>query len=212
MACIEHPLSPAAYLLRGFLPQFWIINHNQIHLIMKKFLAIFCFLPLFVNAQIHLEVETDPLAWALNGGSIHTAAAWGKQRVQIGYAFLPIPDAIQTFEEVEESFRTISTKWDYFFSKRGSEAGFFVGITADLLFYQYESANDLLKENIPNIGGRIGYKFDLFPNRNILSGLYLTPWVGLSYLARQDAIELGGQSYSFSKQQVFPTIHLGYRF
>ncbi|MEL7530693.1 MAG: hypothetical protein AAFN10_05265 [Bacteroidota bacterium] len=179
---------------------------------MKKFLAIICIFPLFASAQLHLEVETDPLAWALGGGSIHAAAAWGKQRVQIGYAFLPLPEGFQSFPEVKESFNTISGKWDYFFSKRGSEAGFFAGVTLDNLFYQYELEDEILKESIPNIGVRIGYKFDLFPNRDILSGFYLTPWVGLSYLAREDAVELGGQSYSFPKQQVFPTVHLGYRF
>ena len=179
---------------------------------MKKFLAILCFFPILVNAQGHLEVETDPLASALGGGSIHAAAAWGKQRVQIGYAFLPLPDGFQAFPEVEESFQAISGKWDYFFSKRGSEAGFFAGVTLDNLFYQYESGGNILNENIPNVGARLGYKFDLFPNRNVLSGFYLTPWVGLSYLAREDAVEINGQSYSFSKQQVFPTVHLGYRF
>jgi hypothetical protein len=165
------------------------------------------------NAQTNnFELELDPLAYALGGASGHIAYTFKNERVQLGYGQLTLPEAIQNHEEITESFKAISLKWDYFFCKEGASHGFFAGPTFDYLFLTYESESDEFKEEQLSIGLRGGYKFDLFKNSNTLSGLYLTPWVGVNWLTKSQDIELDNLSYSRKSVNFFPTIHLGWSF
>ena len=78
----------------------------------------------------------------------------------------------------------------------------------------YEDDREQVKSNKLNLGIRGGYKFNLFKNNKLLNGLYLTPWMGLSYnaLAENSEFELGDEIYSTNPLTVFPTFHLGWSF
>lgn len=180
--------------------------------------SLSCFLLLALSAHAqktsrHIEVEIDPLAYALGGGSGHVAFAWQHQRAQIGYARLPMPEFFRNHEEVEEAFQAISLKWDYFMNRETAQKGWFFGPTADVMFITYTGpSGDQLDDMQVNLGVRGGYRFNLFPNQNILRGLYLTPWVGTSWLLDADDIQLSDQSYSRASFTLFPTVHLGWSF
>ena len=51
-----------------------------------------------------------------------------------------------------------------------------------------------------------GYRFD------IGAGVYVTPWLGLSYALAAEDVTLGGETFESQRWIVFPAIHLGYRF
>jgi hypothetical protein len=166
-----------------------------------------------VNAQTHhLEIELDPLAYALGGASGHIAYTFKNERIQLGYGQLTLPENMQNHEGISESFKAISLKWDYFFGQEDPSQGFFAGPTFDYLFNTYESDTDEFKEDQLSIGLRAGYKFDLFKNNDTLSGLYLTPWVGASWFTKPVDIDLDAQKYSRKSVTIFPTIHLGWSF
>lgn len=181
---------------------------------MKKFIALLLCLPFFATAlaQTAWEVETDPLAWAAGGGSLHAAFSWKNERIQIGYAVLGVPSSLRQFEDLSEHFQSVSLKWDYFPLRDDAQKGWFVGPTMDLMRWTYENSDATLERNALNLGVRTGYKVDLFPKRKMLGGFYLTPWVGLSYNTADQEIQVADQSYTLNPIQVFPTVHLGYRF
>ena len=160
----------------------------------------------------HVEIEIDPIAYALGGGSGHVAYTWKNERIQLGYGQLTLPEQLQNNEGVTESFKAISLKWDYFFGSDTPDHGFFAGPTFDYLFLTYEDDMNTYKENQFSLGIRAGYKFDLFKNSKNLNGLYLTPWIGISSLTKSGDFELSGQTYSRKAVNFFPTIHLGYSF
>lgn len=182
---------------------------------MKTSIAIIIstFISFFSLAQnpYHFEVELDPLAYALSGASGHAALAWNKQRVQVGLAQLPLPEALQNNEGVAESFRAISFKWDYFLSQSHTN-GMFVGPTADVLFLEYENTAGTFNDEQLSLGIRTGYKLDLFKGQKTLSALYLTPWVGFSWMLNADDFSIDEVKYSRKSFTVFPTFHLGWRF
>lgn len=163
-------------------------------------------------AQSSLEIETDPIAWAVGGGSFHVALAQSQQRFQIGYAFLELPAGLAQFEGLTESFQTISLKWDYFPFAETQAKGWFFGPTLDLMRWKYENEQDALNQNALNMGLRTGFKFHPFPNKQFLDGLYLTPWAGLSYKTGDRDIRVGDLSYSLNPIAPFITVHLGYQF
>lgn len=177
--------------------------------------AIMAIASVSANAQTekHFEIETDPIAFALSGGSGHAAFAWKNERVQLGYGQLKIPKAIQNHENLSESFKSVSLKWDYFFGKHNANQGFFAGPTVDFMFLKYEDEfSETYKETQFNLGVRGGYKFDLFKKSKALNGLYVTPWVGVSTLTKSKDIELSGKTYSRKAIMVFPTVHVGWSF
>lgn len=161
----------------------------------------------------HLEIEIDPLAYALGGASGHIAYTWKSERIQLGYGQLTMPESMQNHENIKESFKAISLKWDYFFGQPNARKGFFAGPTLDYLFLTYEDQEkNSFKESQFSLGLRAGYKFDLFKNQQNLKGLYLTPWVSTSWLTKTDEINLGGLLFSRKAFTLFPTIHLGWSF
>ncbi len=166
-----------------------------------------------VNAQTkNFEIELDPLAYALGGASGHAAYTFKNERIQLGYGQLTLPEGLQNHEGITESFKAISLKWDYFFGKEDPSHGFFAGLTFDYLFLTYESKTDEYKDDQLSIGLRGGYKFDFFKNRKSLSGLYLTPWVGVNMMTKSGDIELDDLQYSRKSVNFFPTVHLGWSF
>jgi hypothetical protein len=186
---------------------------------MKKFAFIMGIIMASItstNAQAsNFEVELDPLAYALGGVSGHIAYVFKNERIQIGYAQLTVPTAIQSNDGLTESFVAFpSIKWDYFFGRDDASRGFFAGPTIDYLFTKYQKDTEEVKASKLNLGIRGGYKINLFKRKKYLSGLYLTPWLGLSYnaLTQNSDIELGDKIYSTKPLTVFPTFHLGWSF
>ena len=161
----------------------------------------------------HLEIEIDPIAYALGGASGHVAYTWKNERIQLGYGQLTLPESMQSNEDVQESFKAISLKWDYFFFNDNANHGFFAGPTFDYLFLSYEDKDaNSYTDNQLAIGLRLGYKFDLFKKSKSMNGLYVTPWIGASYLTTADDIELGSTTYNRNAVNIFPTVHLGWSF
>lgn len=161
----------------------------------------------------HFEIEIDPLAYSLGGASGHIAFTWKNDRIQLGYGQLTLPEAMQNHENVRESFKAISLKWDYFFGKSDTSKGFFSGPTMDYLFLTYKDDQDNThKDSQLSLGLRVGYKIDLFKNHKTLNGLYLTPWISTTWLTNADNIQLGEQSYTRKAFNLFPTFHIGWSF
>ena len=184
---------------------------------MKKvlFTAIIAIASVNVNAQAekHFELEIDPIAYVLGGASGHAAFTWKNERFQLGYAQLSMPEALRNHENLSESFKSISLKWDYFFGKHNANQGFFVGPTFDYLFLTYEDEfSETYKEDQLSLGVRGGYKFDLFKKSKAFNGLYVTPWLGVSAFTKSKDIEVGGKTYTRKPISIFPTVHLGWSF
>jgi len=167
-----------------------------------------------VNVQNNntFQIETDPIAWAMGGGSIHGAYNFSRHRFQIGLAFLTLPEGLQENDGITENFKSVSIKYDYFFNNR-EDNGWFTGSTIDLLFWEYEDEyNQKIKTESVNLGIRAGYKYVPFDSNSSLGGLYMTPWIGVSFMMNNDDLEFESGIYERSPIKVFPTIHIGWEF
>ena len=163
---------------------------NSLSTIIATFLlTIATSITAYAQVERHIEIEIDPLAYALGGASGHIAYTINNERLQIGIGILDMPSAMQQYEDLGEGFKAISLKWDKFFGRPDASRGFFAGPTADLLFLKYATEAQEINRTRLGVGLRTGYKFDLFKNSQFLKGLYLTPWVSVSHLINNSSLK-----------------------
>lgn len=151
-------------------------------------------------------VETDPFAYVFGGYSLHAAVETASLRFSLGAFAVDQPASIHGNDGFSNYASGFGLKADYFF--RSTDGGLHVGLSTDVIREEirHEATNDRHDRRILLAGGRVGYRLALY------DGLYLDPWVGVSYVFGAEDVRLGGERYASTPVLIFPTIHLGYRF
>lgn len=151
------------------------------------------------------DFELDPLAYALDGYSLHVGAGWGRYRFDVGNFALGLPSWLHGQEDFKASFGGFGVKLDAFLNDE-EQVGAFVGLESAYTVVQIQDDRTRQSASARTIsaGARIGYRFELPAN------LYVSPWVGFGYRLG-DMPVAGGRAFEMSPWTIFPTIHLGYR-
>lgn len=160
--------------------------------------------PLTPSESLKVDVEVDPLAYALSGFSLHAGLAYKHLRVDLGNYGMTLPRFAQPNREFDVSFVGFGLKAQYFFL--ASQAGLFAGADAGITRSHLVRSKSSEHADFSRVGVGVhgGYRIDLF------AGVYITPWVGFSYTFAQPALNLGDATYRPSSFSVFPAIHVGY--
>jgi len=165
-------------------------------------------LTMSIPPQAHgqVEVEVDPIAYALNGYSGHAAYVFDPLRISLGAFGADQPEFFHGNEGWEARTRGITMKADYLFPKLG---GFFVGLDATYSWNEYtlKSSNKTESQNGLGLGVRTGYRFTF---RN--TGFYIVPWFSVSYPFDTKEVIISDEKFDEARILVFPTIHLGWQF
>lgn len=157
------------------------------------------------TASAQVEVEADPIAYALNGFSLHVASMVGSARVSVGTFGIDVPEWLHGNDGWDASFRGVGVKLDYLGSRVD---GYFVGIDGGYMRMSYGlDGGPAVKRDEIGVGVRGGYRMDIGK-----SGLYVSPWVGLGYTFRGRDVVIGEERFDHKPITVFPTIHIGWRF
>lgn len=157
-------------------------------------------------AAAQVEVEVDPMAYAFNGFSLHLAKVLGSVRLNVGTFGIDVPTAFHGNDGWTETMRGAGVKVDYL----GSDLnGVFAGVDGGYLRNRYTLSASAESEvrNVFGVGVRAGYRLPVGSR-----GLYLAPWVGVSYNFNGDDVAIGGDAFERSVVRVFPTVHVGWRF
>lgn len=168
--------------------------------------SILGFLVLLATHQAHaFDIEVDPIAYGLNGYSLHAGFGNNYFRFDLGLFGLEIPESSLSNENYEVDFTGYGIKLDYLF---GRYEGLFVGLQANTLDYTYTLTTTGTKEERrqKTFGPRVGYRFLLGPN------LTLTPWMEAAIDLDHDDVVIDGERYENELITFFPTVHLGWRF
>lgn len=156
-------------------------------------------------SKSRFDFEIDPLAYALDGYSLHVGAGWGRYRFDVGNFALGLPQWLHGQEGFDASFGGFGVKLDAFF-KDERQVGAFVGLESSYTVIRVEDERTRQSDSARTISAsaRVGYRFELPAN------LYVSPWVGFGY--RFGGLPVaGGRVFEMSPWTVFPTIHIGYR-
>ena len=158
------------------------------------------------HAHGQVEVEVDPIAYALNGYSGHIAYGFDPLRISLGGFGADQPEFFHGNEGWEARSRGITMKVDYLLPKLG---GYFVGLDATYSWNDYtlKSTNETQSQNALGLGVRTGYRFTFKK-----TGFYMVPWFSVSYPFNTEEVVISGEKFESSRVLVFPTIHLGWQF
>lgn len=157
-----------------------------------------------------IEIEVDPIAYALKGYSVHAIQNFKHLRVDLGLYGIEQPASFTGNKGFETMTRGAGLKVNYLIRDvQGFYTGIDAGYAVNEVRHTESGATD--KGHHLSLGVHAGYRVFLFPRSNKwLSGFYLTPWAGISYNHVYDKIRLN--DYKEGKTGYFATMHIGYRF
>lgn len=174
---------------------------------MKKWFGCSLIMSAFMVPSAHsFEVAIDPVPFLLKGYSLHFAHTLGNQRFDIGVFKLEAGDEIHGNDNFDMAFEGVGIKYDYLFNHyEGTFVGWELNV-ADVT-YTHTNSNDVFQRTLVTTAPRLGYRF-VTDNK-----ITITPWIALDILLYDGAnVESDGDSFENEKVQLFPSIHLGYRF
>ena len=155
---------------------------------------------------IRADVEVDPTAYVLSGNSIHAGIGYRHLRVDLGNFAMALPQWVHGDDGFDVSFDGYGAKLHYFL--RDDQTGLYGGVGASVArVHVHLQGSDLAADDIQlGTGVEVGYRIAL-PH-----GFHVTPWLGVGAAWSNDSVMLGGRTFEPSRLQIFPAIHIGYRF
>lgn len=157
-------------------------------------------------AGFHADVEVDPTAYALSGHSIHVGLGARHVRVDLGAFAMDLPHWAHGNDGYDASFSGYGLKLQVF--PFAEQSGLFLGVdggVARLLVKR--TGTDLAVQQLQgSVGVHLGYRIGL------PLGFYATPWIGVSRQLGTKDVTLAGADWHQAPVNVFPAVHLGYRF
>jgi len=154
------------------------------------------------------DVETDPLAYILDGYSLHVGYSKNKSRWNVGFVGFEYPENFNDNAGITARTNGLSLKWDYISPKL---KGFYVGLQSDLSRLKLTSIDDNTQVKTlfqATFGLRAGYRL-MFGSEN---GFYLNAWAANIFNTKSDDVVVGNTAYEIPAYVIFPTVHLGWKF
>lgn len=156
--------------------------------------------------SFHVDAETDPTAFILDGYSLHLGLGYGRLRLDLGVFAMKVPSQIHGNKDFDVSFDGFGAKLHYFVF--ADQKHLFAGIDTGVnrMLAERKGSDLAVRQEQYGIGAHVGWRIPL------PAGFYVTPWVGVSHSFNASDITLGGATFKSNPVTIFPAIHLGYRF
>jgi hypothetical protein len=156
--------------------------------------------------KITYDIETDPIAFALNGYSLHGGILWDSFRFDVGVFGIEVPESFHGNSGFTNRIDGAGLKLDYYLMRPG--AGWFAGVEGGIVRNRVtlDETNRDKSRIVYSTGVRTGYRFV------IADRFTITPWVGLGYSLNARDTRIGDQIFETMALVPFPTVHIGYRF
>ncbi len=155
------------------------------------------------------DVEVDPLAYVLDGHSLHVGVRIEHQRFDLGNFAAAVPKVFHGNEGFSSYFSGLGAKWDLCW--RPDCNGAFAGLDASLAhnWITFDMTGETARRRYLVAGIRAGYRFTF---RDDGKGLFIVPWASIGYSWLSKPVTFGGQTFNDRRVAIFPTVHVGYAF
>jgi hypothetical protein len=165
------------------------------------------------RADPHLDIETDPSGWVLDGYSVHTGYrpdALPHWRFELGTYGLDYPSVIVDLDSANKG-------WDAAI-RRGVEAqvGWFPRERRGGWFFAGSLAVNNERDTLDGMSGdrttfgvmpQIGYQWFPFAHQSF----YIKPWAGAAILVlKGHDVTIAGRTFDEAEVSPFATVHLGF--
>lgn len=157
------------------------------------------------NPQI--DVSVDPIAFFLDGVSVHGGYAQSGWHFDLEGFSLEVPSSVHGNESLTAGQLGLELKADYYF--KGEIAGPFVSFGGGVSQLTVSSnENDQSKSHFEYSSGlRLGYRWNTG-----LGNLYLTPLAGLEYTFNGKNLAVGNKTFDSGPLQPYATVNIGWFF
>jgi hypothetical protein len=182
---------------------------TRIKIVIKLFLIALFLLTGFNNGHtqsLKMDIDIDPIAYALNGFSIHAGFNTQNIRYDIGVFGIEVPKVIHGNKGFDNYMRGAGAKADYYF--RGTESGLFTGFGIDLTNSRVHLEETGTETSVVQFAAGLNFGYKV----SITNHLFIKPWFGLSYLFNADDIVIDGRTFEQASIRPFPTVHIGWIF
>lgn len=161
--------------------------------------------------KAHFDVELDPIAYALNGFSVHLGYQKNSFRYDAGVFGLDEPSSFSVNKDFTVKLKGFGFKAIYLGNKPG---GWFAGVGTDYGFVNatHKLTGEQKKGNTLGIGINGGYRILFGKAAEKGSGFYISPWLGIDKVFLVNKPAFTGAEYKEQNIRFFPTVHLGWRF
>lgn len=153
-----------------------------------------------------MDIELDPIAYALSGYSLHAGMSWDRFRLDLGAFALAVPEALHGTEGIDVYGGGFGAKLDYY--PLSKLPGLFVGTQLSRVreTVTARDSGEAATASHVTVGARVGYRID------VAAGFYALPWVGVDVSLTDRAQSVSGTDYEPGRLLFFPTIHIGRSF
>lgn len=176
-------------------------------------LLTFFVLPGFSQEQhtSRIEVEVDPIAYALNGYSVHGVYVYKSVRTDLGIFGLQQPESYNGNKGFRVNSGGAGLKVQYLLNERQTWfTGIGIGYGEHTITHAETGQRSM--EKTLGLGVNLGYRWFLFAqSKSLLNGLYLSPWASVDYNKVIQSTKFEGLNYSSAAFSIFPTVHIGYK-
>lgn len=157
-------------------------------------------------AELRVDVEVDPIAYALQGHSVHVGVGTGRFRFDLGAFGLELPAWAKPNTAFDAGFSGFGAKAHAHWFEDGTGPFAGLGLNAVRTVVQHRASDVAARDATYGVGLEVGW---LVP---LVAGLYVKPWIGVSRTLGAEDVEVDGERFESAPWQVFPTVHLGQAF
>lgn len=153
-----------------------------------------------------VDVEVDPIAYALDGYSVAVGASTEDLRYEAEVFGLRVPEEVHGNPGFTQRVRGVSLKASYY--PTGTDGGVFVGADVDLASTRltHDGTDASTVETRLGAGVTAGVRIHLTPD------LYVKPWGGVSHTFAATDVAVSGRTFRRDPWSLFPALSVGWRF
>ncbi|MBL9013269.1 MAG: hypothetical protein JNL83_03780 [Myxococcales bacterium] len=161
--------------------------------------------PLDASRQpVQVDLEVDPLPYALSGYSVHAGAGRGRVRIDAGVYRIDLPRWLHGNDGWDVTFKGAGVKAQYFLL--ADQRGLFFDLGAGISVRDVMRADTGVRHDVivKSVSASAGYRVRL------PYGFHATPWAGLSYDLDATDVMHDGERFALSRVSPFAAVHVGY--
>jgi hypothetical protein len=154
-----------------------------------------------------VDMEIDPVAFALGGMSLHIGLRTDVSRIDFGVYSLGVPALFHGVEDVQVFLSGFELRYDHTIHEK--TRGLYLGaqITVNRVEFVQVSTSESAVTRDVRLGVQVGYRIQILE-----AGLYVNPWLGVFYRAGVDSVDVGSIDFVEPRISPFPAVHVGWLF
>jgi hypothetical protein len=172
---------------------------------MKRLILFTLLFTLNTNAS-EVDIEIDPIFFALGGQSFHLGVAGKTTRFELAYFTLKTDEEVHGNDHYDLEIQGGGIKIDYTFQ---NYYGAFLGFELNQVqaLYTHRPSKKVFTRKIVTTAPRIGYRF------KTSESIIITTTLAYDILIEEgDEVKVNDDEYTNEAAQFFPSIHIGYKF